>query len=198
GEDYRTVVVMRPTPMRCGPTGPFWQLELEPGEATVLEVQIQPMRGAMVDAKQIPFDLRQQRILDENARFVADSTRITAGHNPGFNEAMRPALEDLQALRLCVGGQRVLAAGIPWSAAPFGRDASISSWELLSVAPELATHALRLLAAHQGTKSDPWREEEPGKILHELRRGEMARAGEVPHSPYYGSIDSAPLWLMLL
>jgi glycogen debranching enzyme len=198
GEDYRTVAVMRPTPMRCGPTGPFWQLELQPGEATVLEAVIQPMRGAMVDARLIPFDLRQQRIVDENAQFVAGSTRIRARHNPGFNEAMRHALEDIQSLRLRVEGQRVLAAGIPWFAAPFGRDAAISSWELLSVAPELAKHALRTLAAYQGTTTDPWREEEPGKILHELRRGEMARAGEVPHSPYYGSIDSTPLWLMLL
>jgi glycogen debranching enzyme len=57
---------------------------------------------------------------------------------------------------------------------------------------------LQTLAHYQGERDDPWREEEPGKIMHELRRGELARAGEIPHSPYYGTVDATPLWLMLL
>jgi glycogen debranching enzyme len=198
GEDYRTVVRMRPEPMRCGPTGPFWQLALEPGEATVLEVLVMPMRGAMLDSRMIPLDLRQRRILDDNARFTSRCARFSSPHDHTFSEGLDHALEDLQAMRLDLDGQRVLAAGIPWFAAPFGRDAILAGWETLAVAPELAVGSLRTLAAHQGTRVDPWREEEPGKIMHELRRGEMARSGEVPHSPYYGSVDATPLYVMLL
>ena len=109
------------------------------------------------------------------------------------------ALDDIDALRLELDGERhILGAGIPWFAAPFGRDSLITSLQLLSVAPSLAAETLRTLAHYQGRVVDPWREEEPGKIMHELRRGEMARAGEVPHSPYYGTIDATPLWLVLL
>ncbi|HWE28788.1 MAG TPA: amylo-alpha-1,6-glucosidase, partial [Polyangia bacterium] len=112
-------------------------------------------------------------------------------------------LEDIDAMRLrveCPGAPPlgILGAGIPWFAAPFGRDSIITSLELLSVAPSLAAQTLRTLAHYQGRVDDAWREEEPGKIMHELRRGELARAGEVPHSPYYGTIDATPLWLVLL
>src|SRR5207302_8027143 len=109
---------------------------------------------------------------------------------------------DIDSLRITVGSEAhphvIVGAGIPWFAAPFGRDSLITSWECLSVTPQLATETLRTLAAYQGSRDDAWREEEPGKILHELRRGEMTRAGEAPHAPYYGTIDATPLFIMLL
>src|SRR5207244_1557945 len=74
----------------------------------------------------------------------------------------------------------------------------ITSLSCLAVTPDFAVETLRTLAAYQGERDDEWREEEPGKIFHELRRGELARAGEVPHSPYYGTIDATPLFLILL
>jgi glycogen debranching enzyme len=95
-------------------------------------------------------------------------------------------------------GERYLAAGIPWFATLFGRDSLIAAYEALPFRPALAVQTLRVLAASQATDEDPGRDAEPGKILHELRSGEMALAGEIPHSPYYGSIDSTPLWLVLL
>lgn len=91
----------------------------------------------------------------------------------------------------------VIEAGVPWYAAPFGRDALITSWQMLLVNPGLARETLRFLARLQGRKSDPWRDEEPGKIMHELRRGEMAACNEIPHTPYYGSVDST-LWFIIL
>jgi glycogen debranching enzyme len=119
-------------------------------------------------------------------------------HNTSFDTALRNSLEDIDSLRLFVNGSTILGAGIPWFAAPFGRDAILASLELLAFAPDLAVETLRTLAHYQGQRDDAWREEEPGKIMHELRRGEMARSGEIPHSPYYGSIDATPLWLLLL
>jgi glycogen debranching enzyme len=95
-------------------------------------------------------------------------------------------------------GGRYLAAGIPWFVTLFGRDSLIAAYEALPFRPELAVQTLRVLAASQAIDEDPSRDAEPGKILHELRSGEMALAGEIPHSPYYGSVDSTPLWLVLL
>src|SRR6185503_11020849 len=70
--------------------------------------------------------------------------------------------------------------------------------EVLPFMPDIARDTLRILADWQSTEDDPDRDMEPGKILHELRVGELARTGELPHRPYYGSIDSTPLWLILL
>jgi glycogen debranching enzyme len=79
----------------------------------------------------------------------------------------------------------------------FGRDALVASHQLLLVNKRPARDALELLAAKQGTQVDDWRDEQPGKILHEIRRGELARAGIIPHTPYFGSVDATPLFVLL-
>src|SRR5207244_672234 len=89
-------------------------------------------------------------------------------------------------------------AGIPWYAVPFGRDGLICAYQTLGWNPEIARGTLRLLAKYQGQKVDDFSEEEPGKIFHELRRGELARLGEIPHRPYYGSVDATPLFALVV
>jgi glycogen debranching enzyme len=89
------------------------------------------------------------------------------------------------------------AAGIPWYVAPFGRDSLITAYETLMINPAVARSTLRTLAAWQATEDDPWRDAEPGKILHELRRGELARTRAIPHTPYYGTVDATPLFLLV-
>src|SRR5438874_13405574 len=88
-------------------------------------------------------------------------------------------------------------AGIPWYVAPFGRDALITALQLLPFEPELARGTLRYLARMQGTVDDAFTDQEPGKILHEHRRGAMATCREIPFIPYYGSVDATPLFVML-
>jgi glycogen debranching enzyme len=118
--------------------------------------------------------------------------------NELFNSLLHRGLRDTRAL-LTDGPQgRYIAAGIPWYVATFGRDALITSHQILMLNPEPARDSLRMLAALQGDEIDPWRDEEPGKILHEIRLGELVNAQYIPHSPYYGSVDSTPLFLMLL
>ena len=87
---------------------------------------------------------------------------------------------------------------MPWFATLFGRDALISAYEAIAFRPELAVATLEVLAARQAIVDDPRTDAEPGKILHELRTGEMARTGELPFGAYYGSVDATPLWLILL
>jgi glycogen debranching enzyme len=123
-------------------------------------------------------------------------TRITTDR-PEINRVLDRAADDLAMLHTSFQDGRLTAAGIPWFVAPFGRDSLISSLQTLHLTPDRAIETLRTLAALQGRTLDPFREEEPGKILHEMRYGEMARLGEIPHRPYYGSIDATPLFVML-
>jgi len=124
------------------------------------------------------------------------SARIRSSEE-AFNWALAQSVGDLKALGIHWDGRRVISAGVPWYASPFGRDALITGFQSLLVNPDVARDALLFLAAHQGKRVDEFREEEPGKILHEIRRGELARTGEVPHTPYYGSVDSTPLFVIL-
>ena len=95
-------------------------------------------------------------------------------------------------------GATLPAAGLPWFMALFGRDSLITSFQALPYLPGLAATTLRVLAARQATVRDDFHEQEPGKILHELRFGELTARGERPYSPYFGSADATPLFLVLL
>ncbi len=127
------------------------------------------------------------------------TTAVSSDHEL-FNLVVRRSVADLRLLVNEGPGpdQRYVAAGVPWFATLFGRDALITALQAVPFRPQMAVEALTVLAAYQATEVDDWRDAEPGKILHELRTGEMARTGELPHTPYYGSVDSTPLWLMLL
>jgi glycogen debranching enzyme len=111
------------------------------------------------------------------------------------------SLVDLAALRFypeTVPNSSLPAAGLPWFMALFGRDSLIASYQALPFVPELCRTTLRALAAQQATEHDDFRDAEPGKILHELRHGELTYFGQCPQSPYYGASDSTPLFLIVL
>jgi glycogen debranching enzyme len=111
------------------------------------------------------------------------------------------SLVDLAALRfspLSLPGQSLPAAGLPWFMTMFGRDSIFTSLQALPFTPELAATTLRALGQRQGTRVDDFREEQPGRILHEMRFGEMTAFEERPHSPYYGAVDATPLFVVLL
>jgi glycogen debranching enzyme len=90
------------------------------------------------------------------------------------------------------------AAGLPWFMTMFGRDSIFTSLQALPFVPDLAAATLKALAERQGTRLDDFRDEDPGRILHEMRFGEMTAFEERPHSPYYGSADATPLFVVLL
>jgi glycogen debranching enzyme len=118
-----------------------------------------------------------------------------------LRQAYRRSLIDLAALRFypeSVPDSSLPAAGLPWFMALFGRDSLITSYQAIPFVPELARTTLLALGAHQATEWDDFRDAEPGKILHELRHGELAHFGERPHSPYFGTADATPLFLIVL
>jgi glycogen debranching enzyme len=115
--------------------------------------------------------------------------------------AYQRSLVDLAALRfspLTAGHRSLPAAGLPWFMTMFGRDSIFTSLQALPFTPELAATTLHELGIRQGTRSDDFREEDPGRILHEERYGELTAFEERPHSPYYGTVDATPLFVVLL
>jgi glycogen debranching enzyme len=119
-----------------------------------------------------------------------------------LTKTVEASRRDLVALRIAArAGEREImlpAAGLPWFLTLFGRDTLITAYQTIGAGQALARGALLALAAYQGTAREDFRDEEPGKILHEVRNGELTRLGEKPHNPYYGTIDATPLWLILL
>jgi glycogen debranching enzyme len=122
--------------------------------------------------------------------------------NEEFYRLFRQALEDMAALRLPIAGPDHMvflpAAGLPWFVAPFGRDSLIVSLQNTLVYPEFACGTLEVLGSLQAKHKDDDRDAEPGKILHEIRYGELAHFKLIPHTPYYGTADATPLYLIAL
>ena len=128
--------------------------------------------------------------------YCKDITTIETS-NPQFNDWIHQSRADLHLLLTQTDSGPYPYAGIPWFSCIFGRDGIVTALETLWLHPEIARGVLSYLAIHQAKDTVPAREAEPGKILHEMRGGEMAALNEVPFGCYYGSIDSTPLWLML-
>jgi glycogen debranching enzyme len=133
-------------------------------------------------------------------QWIADAPKLESDWQ-ALTATYRRSLIDLAALRFAppiAGGKSLPAAGLPWFMTMFGRDSIFTSLQALPFVPELAATTLRVLGEWQGSRVDDFRDEDPGRILHEMRYGEMAAFEERPHSPYYGSVDATPLWVVLL
>jgi glycogen debranching enzyme len=129
--------------------------------------------------------------------WLAGETQIRSS-SLALNAIVDRSIRDLRVLRTRMGDDEFFAAGVPWFATLFGRDSLITAMQMLAFNPKIAEQTLRILATHQGQAENTWRDEEPGKILHELRVGELARTGEIPHTPYYGTVDATALFLNLV
>jgi glycogen debranching enzyme len=141
---------------------------------------------------------RFDTVAESHRSWTDTCTKITTD-NDFFNRVMARSLSDVRMLwSRNEDGKNYPAAGTPWFDALFGRDSCILSMQMLAFRPDVARDSLRLLASCQGKRVDHHHDEEPGKILHEMRFDELSRAGELPYGPYYGSIDSTPLFLMLV
>jgi glycogen debranching enzyme len=193
-----------PRPDRIGPAAASFAFELLPGERQVVFLSAQlgeAPPGAAMPAAELPTADRAFHVALRTSRralrrTVARTARVETSHEI-FNEVLRRAAADLDMLLTDKPGGPYPYAGIPWFSTAFGRDALITAWQALWFDPAIARGVLHFLAATQAQTEDPANDAEPGKILHEMREGEMARLGEVPYGRYYGSVDSTPLFVML-
>lgn len=134
---------------------------------------------------------------EQHQRWVEGATKVMTDH-PQLQRLVDQGLGDLKLLLTDIGFGEFPVAGLPWFGVPFGRDSLIAALQMLPMRPEVARGTLLTMAAYQGKDKNPWRDEQPGKIMHELRFGELSNTNQVPFTPYYGSIDSTPLFLVLL
>jgi glycogen debranching enzyme len=175
-----------------------WELTLQPGKRVEVGVRITPIvHGRKSRASRIDF---AASLAGRRRAFMEWENRSThlSSSNDVFNSVMATAIGDFHALQVPDGAEHVVAAGIPWFATMFGRDSIIAAYQVLGLNPQLAAETLRVLARYQGREMNDWQDEEPGKILHEYRAGEMTMHHEMPFRPYFGSVDSTPLFLILL
>jgi glycogen debranching enzyme len=179
-----------------GPTVRLWfEFPLEANGTRNIGVSFEPILNGTRREK-LDFDGAVQRTRTSYQDWEEECTHITTD-NRLFDALLKRGIRDLRALRTRTEDGEFMAAGIPWYVSPFGRDSILTSYQILMVNPEPARNTLKLLGSLQGRQIDPWRDEEPGKILHEIRYGELANAHYIPHTPYFGTIDATPLYLML-
>ena len=193
-----TDVTMRPAPDRIEGRTFVLERTLGPQEVSTAELAILPREdGAGAAPSPRDFDEALDALNARYRRFLRSCARYATSSESLDEELILRSALDLRALIDFEETGPYVTAGIPWYAVPFGRDGIIAAYQTLAWNPDIARGTLRLLARYQGTKVDRITEEEPGKVFHELRRGELARLGEVPHRPYYGTVDATPLFVML-
>jgi glycogen debranching enzyme len=198
GEVRTTTIRFSPAPDDLDQSRGVFELKARPGEDLEIVVEVVPEVGSEA-APRMSMQQAEDRLGREYGRWRKRCTRFRTT-NVQLSRFVDRAILDLRMLQSGPehDGAASIDAGIPWYATLFGRDALITAYQALGVNPSLAWTALRALAELQGDRVDEWRDEEPGKILHEIRVGELAGAGEIPHTPYYGSVDATPLWLSVL
>jgi glycogen debranching enzyme len=201
----RSVTIAVSSPAVMSDAGFHYDLELAAGEQWSVSITICPtaaqpgIRFTAREPRGRLEDVRRERTA-ELETWLARAP-VLAADEPALLRTYRASLSDLAALRMhpdLADGATLPAAGLPWFMALFGRDSLITSFQALPYLPGLAATTLRVLAARQATARDDFHEQEPGKILHELRFGELTARGQRPHSPYFGSADATPLFLVLL
>jgi glycogen debranching enzyme len=170
-------------------------LHLEAQGETALNIRVECLRKD-VDTRVEPYDQALQQMLLERAEGPLAGSLVNTS-NERFNAWLRRSHSDLAMMVARTPFGPYPYAGVPWYSTIFGRDGIITALELLWLAPEVARGVLSYLSATQATSLDPERDAEPGKILHELRKGEMAELREVPFGRYYGTVDGTPLFLVL-
>lgn len=191
----QVAVQFRRKPDVLGRHRAVFHLNIEPGKAEEIGVEVAVDRPAGLGTG----SARQSTVsLGESHREWKESCTRVLTSNDLFNAALDRSAADLRVLWTDRGPDlSYVSAGVPWYDTLFGRDSALAAMMSLALRPQMARDILRCLTRFQGKVSDPSREEEPGKIIHEVRQGEMANTGEVVFGRYYGSIDSTPLFVLL-
>jgi glycogen debranching enzyme len=193
GKTRRTALTFDPKPDQLTTNSALYELRLAAGEMRplFLAVSCDP-----TESRPLPFMRGLIAARREMREQTLERTSVETS-NDRFNEILCRSASDLAMLMTDTPQGRYPYAGIPWFSTTFGRDGLITALQMLWWSPEVARGVLRRLAAYQAKTNDPLADAEPGKILHEMRGGEMAALREVPFGLYYGSVDSTPLFVLL-
>jgi glycogen debranching enzyme len=190
----RTSLHFDPRPTRLSVNSAIYHFDLGPQQVTSLFAAVSC--NEQLPYQPAPFFRGLLAHRREMRRSTAGATSIETSNNI-FNEVVCQAMADLNMLMTETPQGRYPYAGIPWYSTTFGRDGLITALQMLWIDPRVARGVLRRLAAYQAKAVDPLADAEPGKILHEMRGGEMAALREVPFAQYYGSVDATPLFVLL-
>jgi glycogen debranching enzyme len=194
GKSRATSLHFDPRPTRIAVNAATYHLDLAPQQSRSLFVAASCNKPA--SNKSVPFFRGLLAHRREMRRSNAGATSIETSNNI-FNEVLCQSMADLNMLMTDTPQGRYPYAGIPWYSTTFGRDGIITALQMLWIDPRVARGVLKRLAFYQAKTVDPLADAEPGKILHEMRGGEMAALREVPFAHYYGSVDSTPLFVLL-
>jgi glycogen debranching enzyme len=190
----RTALAFDPIPTTLTTKSASFRIALAPGEAQ--RIYLFASCGEEEMPKPQPF-LRGLRAARRDLRCASRNATTVETGNDIFNEVLCRSMSDLCMLVTDTPQGPYPYAGIPWYSTTFGRDGLVTAMQMLAFRPQIARGVLRRLAAYQAKTVDPLADAQPGKILHEMRHGEMAALREVPFGLYYGSVDSTPLFVML-
>ena len=201
----RETVISASAPASVDEHGLTFEVRIEPHGSWTTDLDVVTTRAGAGGTYATPKYQRGRKQARPNMglgldRWIAAAPRLECDVGP-LTATYQRSLVDLAALRFSppvAGGKSLPAAGLPWFMTMFGRDSIFTSLQSLPFTPELAATTLRVLGDWQGSRRDDFRDEDPGRILHEMRYGEMAAFEERPHSPYYGSVDATPLYVVLL
>ncbi|WP_339149753.1 MULTISPECIES: amylo-alpha-1,6-glucosidase [unclassified Sutcliffiella] len=174
-----------------------FHFELKHEEEQTITLKVQPQHGEQVENSILSASDALEKLKMSYKGWNTDITKVKTDCLP-LQRLVDRGLGDLRVLLTDLGYGKFPVAGLPWFGVPFGRDSLIAALQMLSFQPEVAKGTLYTMASKQGTKVDPWRDEQPGKIMHEIRFGELATTEQIPFTPYYGTIDATPLFLILL
>ena len=195
----RETVVDVHRPARVGEAGPG---ALSPAAGArraraVLRYDVRVVAPDAPEPREGDFNVKLGALRHEHERWDSGATDIFTD-NEQVNRVLRRGQDDLRMLAATVNGERIALSGVPWFVAPFGRELLLVGLETLILDLRWSQAAVDFLGRAQGTHDSAFREEQPGKIMHELRRGELANLRAIPHTPYFGSVDATPLWLLLV
>ena len=194
GKLRRTNITFEPTPETLSAHAAAFRQALEPNERRSIYVTVEC--NSTANSQPVPFRKGIRSAFREHKSATRKRTTVVTS-NEIFNEVLCRAMADISMLTTETAQGPYPYAGIPWYSTTFGRDGAITAMQMLWCDPRLARGVLRRLAFFQANDYDSLADAEPGKILHEMRGGEMASLGEVPFGLYYGSVDSTPLFVVL-
>ena len=197
GVERTSVLTFDPAPGELTATKAAYELAMPAGGRFEISAVVTTMDGHAEATPRLRMPEIVRRRQAENTQRQGQVARIVTAHE-GLNGWLRRSRDDIHMLITETPDGSIPYAGIPWYVAPFGRDSLIAAHQMLPFEPQIALGTLRFLARYQGTRDDAFTDQAAGRILHELRRGEMAACREIPFLPYYGSVDATPLFVMLL